>query len=416
MSQPIDIHCSKIVDWLVQRRHCKKDWGENLDSIRRKIKAALADMPEHEEIKLLLIGSKLDYFKSKRVVEILQTTEASTKGFFGYYSSQRMKDWQDIVRCYERNCIYMAEVATDLIRETNYEIPGIRKHLNKLKQEKEDVGKERANLLRRAQQFTSEHQKIAQSYGIAGYDVQQELIDKSKSLSSVMDEITLLAAGLQPEIDHYRNCSKVISKQDSSKFLSMLDYVIQNGNTTVDRWKCGEEPQITEADSSGQLILELRETRNQFLNNLHELEAFFNQTLFNLSQPEHRSSAFSSQSSAETQRYDEQQIEVVINKIKTILRIFNRDDNKILFLMNDSPLFVENLRERLASKLKQADDCASKAETLKERMEEIDKQIRDTELNLKKSIAGAKELQGKIESSLTALYGGRPINIMGCVS
>lgn len=489
---PIDIHCSKIVDWLVQRRHCKKDWGENLASIRRKIKAALGDMPENEEMKQLLIGSKLDYFKTKRIVEILQTTEAGSKNFFGYYSSQRMKDWQDILGCYERDCIYLAEVATDLIRETNYEIPGIRKLLNRLKQEKDDLTKDKANMLRKAQQFNSEHQKIAQSYGIKGVDVSRELFEKSKSLSTVMNDIAQLSSKLGHAVEYYRDCSKLISKQEGLVLLSMLDYVIKHGNTSVYEWTYGEKPsriEITEkAPSSGtsnpseielvddeidfgddlpssgsssgfvhvdkvsdngngckieesfvkldetdpqvtsnlnekvarddeaKLVLEFRKSRCQFLNNLYELEAFLSQCLCNLTNTGTQSNTFTSEEGSGMQRYNSDEISTMLTTIRSIFSIFDKEENRILFQMNDSPLFVDNIREKLANKLKQASDCTAGAELISERIEEIDKQIRDTELNLKKCISASKEMQRKVESSLRDIYGGRPINIMGCVS
>lgn len=40
---------------------------------------------------------------------MLKQTEVDTKNIFGYYSSQRMKDWQDIVRMYEKDSIYLGK-------------------------------------------------------------------------------------------------------------------------------------------------------------------------------------------------------------------------------------------------------------------------------------------------------------------
>lgn len=38
---------------------------------------------------------------------MLRQTEADSKNIFGYYSSQRMKDWQEIVRMYEKDGVYL---------------------------------------------------------------------------------------------------------------------------------------------------------------------------------------------------------------------------------------------------------------------------------------------------------------------
>ncbi|MGH0162151.1 UNVERIFIED_CONTAM: hypothetical protein FKN15_042330 [Acipenser sinensis] len=54
---PIDIQTSKLLDWLVDRRHCNLKWQSSVLQIRGKINTAIQDMPENEEIKTLLAGS-----------------------------------------------------------------------------------------------------------------------------------------------------------------------------------------------------------------------------------------------------------------------------------------------------------------------------------------------------------------------
>lgn len=463
---PIDVHCGKLVDWLVQRRHCKKDWGENLSSIRRKIKAALKDMPESEEIKQLLIGSKLDYFKSKQIVTILKTTEADSKNIFGYYSSQRMKDWQDVVSSYERDCIFLAELATDLIRETNYEVPGIRKIIQKLNKEKEDAEKEKSNLLRRAQQLQAEHQRLAQAYGIKGQNVIEELREQANGLLGVMDEMVGLAKNLKPGLEFYREYASSRSKLEPDQFLTVLHHIITSGNVTVYEFRHGECPEKIIADdntvgsttnsnpseielisdeidfgddlpsssesSSGfvhvgtnddtfvqveetcdsndkvargdeaKLILEYRRTRNQFLNNLHELDAFFKQ----LVGAEH----------AELVQFSKSDMSKQSCIIRQIIDIVNKEKTRVLFQIRDSPTFIESINEKFCTKLKQASECSTKAESMDDKITEIQAQTRDTELHLKRSIMFARELRERVENSISDLYKGRPINIMGCVN
>ena len=67
-------------------------------------------------------------------MKILKETEADTKNLFGHYGSQRMKDWQEILRLYEKENIYLAEVAQMLMRNVNYEVPSIKKQIQKLEQ------------------------------------------------------------------------------------------------------------------------------------------------------------------------------------------------------------------------------------------------------------------------------------------
>uniref|UniRef100_A0A2K5KLF9 CDK5 regulatory subunit associated protein 3 n=2 Tax=Cercopithecinae TaxID=9528 RepID=A0A2K5KLF9_CERAT len=104
---PIDIQTSKLLDWLVDRRHCSLKWQSLVLTIREKINAAIQDMPESEEIAQLLSGSYIHYFHCLRIVDLLKGTEASTKNIFGRYSSQRMKDWQEIIALYEKDNTYL---------------------------------------------------------------------------------------------------------------------------------------------------------------------------------------------------------------------------------------------------------------------------------------------------------------------
>ncbi|CAN7980815.1 unnamed protein product, partial [Ixodes pacificus] len=54
---PIDIQTNKLLDWLISRRHCNKDWQAKALVVREKINAAIQDMPEVEEITNLLSGT-----------------------------------------------------------------------------------------------------------------------------------------------------------------------------------------------------------------------------------------------------------------------------------------------------------------------------------------------------------------------
>lgn len=45
-----------------------------------------------------------------------------------------MKDWQEIVRQYEKENCYLAEAAQMLARNVNYEVPSIRRHITKCEQ------------------------------------------------------------------------------------------------------------------------------------------------------------------------------------------------------------------------------------------------------------------------------------------
>jgi len=467
---PIDIHCAKLLDWLVQHRHCKKDWGQNLASIRRKIKTAIKDMPESDQIRELLLGSKLDYFKSKQIIDVLKTTEADSKNIFGYYSSQRMKDWQSIVQSYEKDYIFLAELATDLNRLTSYEVPAVRRTIQRLHKEKSDAEKERADLLRRSQQFRSDHARLAQTYGIKGVNVVAELQEQTNNLSKFISEITELSAGLKEGLEFYRERTASNTKLETSSFLSTLKHVIDRGNTTVYELKHNECPDTIERDdkppgsslssgnasevdlindeidfgddvpsssesSSGfvhldsttevtlvdenrieseskdkvargddaRTILEFRKTRNRFINDIYELEAFYRQL------------SYEDQTESE-KRFDKKDVQGILTIIREILDVFEKDKSRILFQMNDSPNLIESINQKFSERSKKSSESSMKAEQIQDKIRLIEEQIKENEIVLKKIIFAAKELQSRVENSISELYKGRPINIMGCVN
>lgn len=259
---PVDIHCGKLVDWLVQRRHCKRDWGEQLGIIRKRIRNAIVDMPPNEEIKILLTGSRIDYSRCTSIIDILRTTEASTKNIFGYYSSQRMKDWQEIVNLYERDCVFLAEWSTNLIREVSYEIPNLRKNLTKLKKDQEETDREKAALLKQSQNFNNEFAKIAQSYGIKGVNISSELQDQLKVLPDLFKDLVERTASLKSAVEYYVGFAKLTSKKEF-KFVEMLNHIINKGNTTLFEYKYGQAPLSIEAPVSEDKSTSSRADSNQ---------------------------------------------------------------------------------------------------------------------------------------------------------
>ena len=89
-------------------------------------------MPEHPEIRELLSGTNINFFHCLKIVDILKETEKDTKNFFGQYGSQRMSDWREILRMYERDNIYLAESAQLLIQAVAYELPGLKRQIAKV--------------------------------------------------------------------------------------------------------------------------------------------------------------------------------------------------------------------------------------------------------------------------------------------
>ncbi|CAF0803382.1 unnamed protein product [Rotaria sordida] len=242
----IDIHLSKLVDWLVDRRHCPKDWNERSIAIRSKIQQAILDMPEHDEIKRLLGSSYLDYFCSLKIVEILKETEKESKNMFGMYSSKRMKDWRTIVSNYEKNSVYLVECAQILQRNVAFEIPALKKNIGKCQQIREECNTRHTELEKNIHEIEKQYAQLCMDMSIKGDNVQRELIQRIEYLPNICTE---LASGdqtsiplLKPAMEFYIEFMKHFhpsSKCDNEEFLPIIKYLIENGNTTVYQWRTG---------------------------------------------------------------------------------------------------------------------------------------------------------------------------------
>nr|XP_012227194.1 PREDICTED: CDK5 regulatory subunit-associated protein 3 [Linepithema humile] len=246
---PIDINTGKLLDWLLNRRHCKKDWHTNVLSIREKINNAIQDMPAHDGIATLLSGAYINYFYCVKIVEILKETEADTKNLFGRYGSQRMKDWQEILRLYEKDNVYLAEAAQMLMRNVNYEVPSIKKQIQKLEQSITDLEKKEAEYKKSENIARSEYNTSCKQLGITGYNTfRRELIEKVKELPEIYHKIAEKTKSLDKVVEFYSAFVEfTFGQQYDGNCVPMIKYVIEKGNTTTFEYIYGEAPvSITE--------------------------------------------------------------------------------------------------------------------------------------------------------------------------
>ncbi|XP_037743117.1 CDK5 regulatory subunit-associated protein 3 isoform X3 [Chelonia mydas] len=243
---PIDIQTSKLLDWLVDRRHCNLKWQSHVLTIREKINVAIQDMPESEEIKQLLSGSYIHYFHCLRIVEILKGTEASTKNIFGRYSSQRMKDWQEILSLYEKENTYLVELASLLLRSVSYEIPSLKKQISKCQQLQQEYSRKEEECQLGAAEMRERFYASCKQYGITGDNVRRELLALVKDLPALLTEIGAGARVLSEAIDSYQACVQFVCESSPEQVVPLLRHVQERGNTTVYEWRKGVEPTTVE--------------------------------------------------------------------------------------------------------------------------------------------------------------------------
>lgn len=243
---PIEINAGKLLDWLINRRHCNQGWQKNILPIREKINNAIQDMPVHEEIAKLLSGTHINYFYCKKIVEILKETEADTKNLFGRYGSQRMKDWLDIIRLYEKDNLYLAESAQMLMRNIKYEVPSLKRQVQKLEQTAQELDKKELEYKKNENSARIEFQNTCKQLGIDGKKIKRELVEKIKELPSVYDKVSKKTKSLKNVVEFYEAFVEFVAgKIHDCGCVPMIKYVIEKGNTTTYEWTYGEAPLST---------------------------------------------------------------------------------------------------------------------------------------------------------------------------
>lgn len=251
---PIDIYYNKLLDWLLDRRHCDVKWQAAVLEIREKINAAIQDMPPIDEISKLLTGTYINYFHCIKIVELLKVSESATKNIFGGYSSKRMKDWQEIVRLYEKNNVNLAEAAHLLIRNVNYEIPAIKRQIAKCQQTQRECTRKESEYSSNAVTFKEKYHSVCKQMGIKGENVKSELL-------SLLDELPEIYKGIAGAISNLKNTTHFYetfvnflvpsynSNKETTKLTSpLLRHIQEHGNTTVYHWRTGKVPSVVVAD------------------------------------------------------------------------------------------------------------------------------------------------------------------------
>ncbi|KAH8280359.1 hypothetical protein KR018_003334, partial [Drosophila ironensis] len=237
---PIDIHTLKLQDWLVSRRIVPKNVQQEIRDIHSKISNALQDMPSNDQLIKLLAKSNINYYHVKEIIEILKQTEKDTKSVFGTYGSQRMKDWQEISRLYEKNATYLAETAQIFARNVNYEIPGVRKQMTKLEQQTDECQKRAHDLNKPEAQLLAEHAALLEQLGVKGDNLHAEFLEVLGGLPELYAKSLKGVAAIQPSLDLYAEVS------GHKQSLPILRHLVEFGNTTVYQYIHKEAPLAVE--------------------------------------------------------------------------------------------------------------------------------------------------------------------------
>jgi len=472
---PIDIHTGKLTDWLISRRHINRNWSNDILNIRKKINNAIKDMPEHEELRELLAGTYINYWHCIRIVSILEETEADTKNLFGFYSSQRMKDWKEIIKLYEKENVYLGEAAQSIMRAVSYDIPGLKRSIIKIQQLQEDCSRKETEYIKNEKTFKEQYKANCLQMGISGNQIKQELVALLKDLPDIFDKVAKSTQQLQEACDFYKDfVSFMLGKSVDGEILPLLRYVIKNGNTTTYQWVHGEKPlsieepkldiQIYEpvsaeseeldfscldADTGGiecvdidwseggdiawgdemevvqkddaacgvaksteaLTVLDNPDTRTQFIDNLYELDGFLSQRLHDHKENE----GFQLHSIPTSLQLSRDDIQAMRNHIKATLAFIEDVKAKHLMNIKSNPQYVHRLAETVQKKLQSAEKMKLAISIIQEKRGDAEVQETAIHPKLHRMIEVTKKLQTQVEGDISKRYKDRPVHLMAGV-
>eukprot|EP00002_Diphylleia_rotans_P001947 TRINITY_DN1118_c0_g2_i1.p1 TRINITY_DN1118_c0_g2~~TRINITY_DN1118_c0_g2_i1.p1 ORF type:complete len:565 (+),score=146.07 TRINITY_DN1118_c0_g2_i1:72-1766(+) len=243
---PIDIHYHKFLDWLVDRKRIPEQWKKSLEQIQSQVKLALVETPEYQNV-------QMDYFYALQIRDLLKLSEGQKKDFFGRYSSKRMKDWDDVIRAYEANHIFLGEAAQYLVQQVTYEIPAMKKTIQRQLATRGEMDKRIAETHRHVQEFRDAYSRECKKLRIEGKDLQAEVHALSSQLPDTFSQImeTINHKDFQETIQYYIEFStynqsvvsdQVQSAESQGSLLPLITYLTRNGNTGMATYYGMEEP------------------------------------------------------------------------------------------------------------------------------------------------------------------------------
>ncbi|CAI5506355.1 unnamed protein product [Closterium sp. Naga37s-1] len=192
---PIDIAYNKFADWLVDRKRVPANWRQRVAAIQQRITKLVTTLPRHHDPWLQSLSvDDVGYVEAKRVRDILAAARPSERTIFGGLAGPA-REWDAVVRTYERDSVFLGEAAQILVHNTNYDIPYWQKHRARAQQQLEESNRKELDCRRLAAAAAKGFQQACSDLGIKGLDVRNELKGLVAQLPGVFQGVVTILSG-----------------------------------------------------------------------------------------------------------------------------------------------------------------------------------------------------------------------------
>jgi len=253
---PIDIHLNKLLDWLIDRRHCNVNWAADAVVVRGKINSALSlpleEIPVSERLSALLAVPHPNFFHVREIIDVVSVTEKEKKNFLGQCTSPVLNAWTEVAHKYRQNGVFLAEAAQQLIRFVNYEITALKKAVDKNGKMVKECERKEAEYDQQVNQIADAYKNKCRRLGIEGVNVRRELVQQLEDLPRLYADIAEDCRSLDQVLAFYRAFLAFLRVKEDDDFLPVLRHILTKGNTTVFEYRTGLVPSRAVAPEVGE--------------------------------------------------------------------------------------------------------------------------------------------------------------------
>ncbi|KAG7172176.1 CDK5 regulatory subunit-associated protein 3-like, partial [Homarus americanus] len=151
-------------------------------------------------------------------------------------------DWQEVIRLYEKDNVYLTEAAQLLVRNVNYEVPGIKRQIAKGSQIQQECDRKEADCIKGIADSKKKYLQMCKQIGIAGDKIKHELIDLLKTLPEEFSAVAEASKNLSSARQLYSDFLSFTVDETEPECLPLLKFIMEHGNVTTYEWLYGEAP------------------------------------------------------------------------------------------------------------------------------------------------------------------------------
>jgi len=227
----IDLPGAKILEWLSDRKKIPQHWKRSHNNILSLINSAyeISKLEKKEQ----QTQSYFDYVKIFKEFESAQGGNSTT--LFGSYSNPNTQKWYEVIKAYEKDCYNIGDACQILSQNINYEIPNLKKTIDKSMKGIEECSKRETEFNKSKASAISAFKKACTDLGIKGEKIRDEILELPNTLNPLFDEIAQLMKNenITKAIEFYKEILTLTKAETENEPLNLLLFVIQHGNVTL---------------------------------------------------------------------------------------------------------------------------------------------------------------------------------------